>query len=211
MSAAPVSPAVAGVLPQAPLSVTIRRVRAGDAALFDDFVRSLSPASRLRRFHIGLRELPAEWLQRMTHPRAHNELVLLATMPHGNGERCVGEARYVTSDAFGPACEFALAVADGWQGRGLGRTLLHSLGCHAVRAGVERLVGEVLRDNLPLLELARSLRYTVKRHPQDPRLLLVERAFDAMQSLSDGPCAPLPFAFAPRGTAVPPRSRPSFS
>jgi GNAT superfamily N-acetyltransferase len=165
-----------GTLSPAALPVTIRRVRGDDAALFDAFVKALSPTSRQRRFHIGLRELPAEWVQRMTHPDGRHELVLLATVAQGGGELCVGEARYVLSDGFAPGREFALAVADGWQGHGLGRLLLGSLDRHAARAGIERLVGEVLRDNLPMLELARSLGYSVRRHPQEARLVLVERS-----------------------------------
>jgi GNAT superfamily N-acetyltransferase len=188
------TPALAS--PAEPLPITIRRVRAADALLFGDFVKDLSLGSRQRRFHIGLRELPAEWLQRMTRPDTRRELVLLATVPQGEGERCVGEARYVVSEAFGSAREFALAVADGWQGQGLGRALLRSLDCHAARSGVEQLVGEVLRDNLPMLDLARSLQYDVKRHPQDPRLLLVQRSFSALPLPRELPCAALPFALA---------------
>jgi acetyltransferase len=191
--------------PAAPLPITIRRVRADDAARFDAFIKDLSLTSRQRRFHIGLRELPAEWLRRMTQPDSRHELVLLATVPQGEDERCVGEARYVISEQFGSAREFALAVADGWQGQGLGSALLRSLDCQAARSGVEHLVGEVLRDNLPMLELARSLHYDIGRHPQDPRLVLVRRSLSTPSMPRELPCAPLPFAVI-RGAAAARRS-----
>jgi GNAT superfamily N-acetyltransferase len=186
--------AAAGGPQAAPAAITIRRVRADDVPLFGAFIMALSPTSRQRRFHIGLRELPREWLQRLTRPDGRHELALLATVAPGGHELCVGEARYVLSDGVAPGREFALAVADGWQGQGLGRSLMRSLGCHAARAGVERLVGEVLRDNLPMLELARSMNYSVKRHPQDARLVLVERSFSALAPPEfDALCAPPPF------------------
>jgi acetyltransferase len=158
--------------------VRIRRVRAHDTALIDEFVRNLSLTSRQRRFHAGIHELPPAWLQRMTHPEPDHELALVAVVRQDGREICVAEARYAVSDDVADGREFALAVADAWQGRGIGKTLLLSLGCHAARHAVARLVGDVLHDNLPMIELARGLGYTVRRHPAaDPRLVRVEQSF----------------------------------
>jgi len=157
--------------------VRIRPVRAHDDGLIDELVRGLSPASRQRRFHAGIREVPPAWLQRMTHPDPARELALVALACQGDRDICVAEARYVLSGDIAEGRELALAVADAWQGRGIGRTLLLTLGSHAARHGVERLVGDVLRDNLAMIELARSLGYVVRRHPADPRLVRVEQTF----------------------------------
>jgi acetyltransferase len=157
--------------------VRMRGVQASDAALIDEFVRGLSQVSRQRRFHAGVREVPPQWLQRMTHPDPRHELALVALAHQDGREICVAEARYVLSDDIAEGREFALAVADPWQGRGIGKTLLLSLGCHAARHAVPRLVGDVLHDNLPMIELARGLGYAVRRHPADPRLVRVEQAF----------------------------------
>lgn len=160
-------------------AVRIRGVQASDDGLIDEFVRNLSPASRQRRFHAGIREVPPQWLRRMTHPDACCELALVALACHEGREICVAEARYVLSDDIVEGREFALAVADAWQGRGIGKTLLLRLGSHAARHGVERLVGDVLRDNLAMIELARGLGYAVRSHPADARLVRVERSFGA--------------------------------
>jgi acetyltransferase len=178
-----VAPLIEAAMPGEQLSdrrragVRIRRVQANDAALIDDFVRNLSLVSRQRRFHAGVREVPPEWLQRMTHPDPSRELALVALARQGGREVCVAEARYVLSDDVADGREFALAVADPWHGLGIGKTLLLSLGCHAARHAVPRLVGDVLHDNLPMIELARGLGYAVRRHPADPRLVRVERSF----------------------------------
>jgi hypothetical protein len=44
----------------------IRPLRSGDRALFDAFVRDLSPSSRFRRFHAAFNELPDVLLERLT-------------------------------------------------------------------------------------------------------------------------------------------------
>jgi GNAT superfamily N-acetyltransferase len=118
--------------------VRIRAVSGADGALVDAFIRGLSLLSRQRRFHVGIREVGASWLERMTHPDPAHEHALLAVATLEGREVCVAEARYVVSDDVADGREFALAVADGWQGRGIGKTLLLSLGCHAAQHGVER-------------------------------------------------------------------------
>src|SRR5262245_16287724 len=105
-------------------AVRIRRVREQDTGLIDEFIRGLSLASRQRRFHVGIRELAPAWLERMTHPDPAHELALVALASRNGRDVCVAEARYVLSDDLPAGREFALAVADGWQGRGIGKTLL---------------------------------------------------------------------------------------
>lgn len=160
--------------------IVFRPVQAHDGALIDGLVRKLSPQSRVRRFHGGVVQLPPDLLYRFTHPDPATELALLAfgVEPASGREVCVGEARYVVSMESPCEREFALAVADEWQGRGIGSGLLRALTQHAQEAGIERLYGDVLRDNLPMLALAESLGYRVGRHPAELRLLRVSRVLD---------------------------------
>jgi RimJ/RimL family protein N-acetyltransferase len=167
-----------GAMPQ------VRRVRPDDAPMIDAFVQQLSLASRQRRFHAAIRALPEEWLQRMTHPDAERELALVATVRVNGVEHCVGEARYALTPDEPHHREFALVVADGWQGRGIGRSMLRGLDRHAARHGVSCLYGDVLRDNLPMIELARCLGYRVVRHPAEARLVRVQRVLRTRPALA---------------------------
>jgi RimJ/RimL family protein N-acetyltransferase len=153
--------------------VRVRRVQARDTSLLADFFNRLSPQSRRRRFHSGVREIPLSWLDRFTHPDADAELALLAVTTHAGAEVCVGEARYAIDDDATQRREFALAIADDWQGLGLGTRLLCAMARHAEDRGVEVLYGDVLRDNLPMLGLAKRLGYRLLRHPSDATLVRV--------------------------------------
>ena len=95
-------------------------------------------------------------------------MALAATTMLGGGETLIGVARYVRNRADA-AAEFALVVADSWQGRGIGRRLLAKLIEAARRRGVKRLYGEILAINRPMLELARKLGFSLERH-DDPTL-----------------------------------------
>ena len=132
--------------------VTIRPVLPQDADLVADFFRSLSSASRRNRFFRTLHELPADMLGRFTSVDYHAHLALVATVLRDGEEVVVGEGRYVVTEPG--AAEFAVAVADAWQGQGIGRLLLQRLACRAASEGVTRLHGDVLPTNQAMLRLA---------------------------------------------------------
>jgi GNAT superfamily N-acetyltransferase len=153
-------------------SVTVRPVLAFDADAEQDFVRALSAASRLRRFHFGLRELPPPLLRAMTEVDHERHVAIVAEAFDADGEpSIVADARYVrgpTEDLTQDEAEFAVAVADDWQGAGLGGALMRHLGRHATRQGIRRLVGDVLPDNGAMFALAEALGGRLVASPNGP-------------------------------------------
>jgi acetyltransferase len=179
--------------PRDAASVFLRPVRPGDGALLDGLVRSLSDASRYRRFHAVVNELSEPWRARLTRV-APDEAALLAIVRDGGREIAIGEARYATGeDAAAEAREFALVVADDWQGLGVGARLLRGLLRCAERAGVRVLYGDVFADNAAMLAFARRLGFSQRRHPTDARLVrVVSTLLQAAETT-----APVRRAFAP--------------
>lgn len=159
-----------GLVDHVPLAdgraVTVRPVLPSDFEAERRFVVDLSPQSRHRRFHIGIATLPDAMLQSFTHIDYRTHVALVAVAENGPAPALVADARYVMLDDATHA-EFAIAVADDWQGIGLGRELLVRLGTHARRSGLRRLCGDVLRDNTAMIGLVRSLGGRVRSHPED--------------------------------------------
>jgi acetyltransferase len=137
--------------------VVLRPLRSVDASAEQDFVRALSDTSRYLCFHVGLRELPPGLLRQLTEVDQAQHVAIVACMVEDDGQAStvVADARYVLSDHTREA-EFAVVVADGWQRQGLARLMLQSLMHHARERGVQRLVGDVLADNLPMRALVRE-------------------------------------------------------
>ena len=134
--------------------VVIRPVLPQDEDLTRAFFGELSGASRYARFMTNMRELPAELLERFTHIDYATHVALVAEVFSGDRETVIAEARYVrTSDE---AAEFAVSVAEAWQGQGLASLLLRKLMCRAAAGGVRRIVGETLAGNAKMLSLARK-------------------------------------------------------
>lgn len=155
--------------------VTLRPVLPQDAALEQALVRTLSPASRYQRFFAPIRELPADWLQRLTQVDYLNHQALIVETFAGDAAVAVAEARYVVDDT-GAQADFAIVVADDWQRLGLGQRLLCTLLRSAADAGLQRLVGDVLATNASMLALARRLGFSVMAHPDGgAQIVRVER------------------------------------
>jgi acetyltransferase len=138
--------------------VTLRPAHHSDKDALRGFFATLSPRSRLLRFHGGVNELPDAVLRAFTTqvPCQHVALVAMAAAHHGQ-QLLVAEARYVADAAAPGRAEIALTVADDWQGLGLGRALLRRLATHATTEGLEVLEGRVIAGNEPMLGLLRGL------------------------------------------------------
>ncbi len=138
--------------------VLLRPMHHSDADALQVFFSTLSPPSRLLRFHGAVNHLPAAALRRMTTlvPQRHVALVALVHT-HDGLRRLLAEARYVVDEEAPAQAEFALAVADGWQGQGLGRALLQRLALHARSEGLRQLHGSVVPGNQAMLSLGRAL------------------------------------------------------
>jgi GNAT superfamily N-acetyltransferase len=152
--------------------VVVRPICPRDADRLQAFFAALSPRSRQRRFHLGLNTLSQTVLRSLTEVDQyhHVALVALAESDDGDGElTIVAEARYVL---LSDCCdvEFAIAVADDWQGIGLGAILLRLLGDHARLSGNGRLVGDLLANNLPMRALVRKLGGRIASHPEAANL-----------------------------------------
>lgn len=132
--------------------VPVRPVRPEDAELEKHFFAGLSERSRYQRFMHYLHELPPKLLARFTQLDYDRELALVALW---KGE-FVAVGRYLPN-ADGVTAEFALVVADDWQGKGLGHALLERLVEAARVAGYRALNGHILQANRDMLELAAHL------------------------------------------------------
>jgi len=155
--------------------VTVRPIHAEDAALEAGFVRRLSDESRYMRFMATLRELPAAKLRSLTDVDFVHHVALVATTSRDGQEVLLGVARYIV-DPDGTGCEFAIAVADEWQGSGLAGILMNALMDTARSRGLTRMEGIVLATNRRMLKFVRQLGFSLQRDPDDRQTLRAARA-----------------------------------
>jgi acetyltransferase len=153
--------------------IRIRPIRPSDLELERRFVYGLSARSRYLRLLSGRQLQPGE-LERWANIDPSREIALVALVGEGDDEEEVGLAQCVVDDAAAGRWDFAIVVADAWQGRGVGRALLLRLAEAARDAGVRTLSGITLAENHGMVMLARKLGYVVRREDGDATLLRLE-------------------------------------
>ena len=154
--------------------VAIRPIRPTDAGIEKEFIARLSPRSRRYRFLSGLKELTPEMLKRFIDVDYPREMALIATVPVEGREREIGVARYARGSQP-DRVEFAVVVADEWQGRGIGPALLERLFEVARTQGFAAIEGVVLQENRAMLDLMQRMGFTRETTLDDPSVVHVTK------------------------------------
>jgi acetyltransferase len=156
-------------------AATLRPIRPSDMELEQAFVRNLSPQSKFKRFLSEVKELGPEQLYKFTHPDHSREAAYVVIRSTVAGEEEIGVGRFVVG-ADGETCEFAVTVADAWQGKGIGGRLMRVLLRDARARGLKRMEGYVLGTNTRMLEFVRRQGFEVDFNADEPSVRLVHRA-----------------------------------
>ncbi len=152
--------------------VTFRMTHPEDAERQQAFIIGLSERSRYLRFFSGIEKLPPSVLEAFTHPDYPYSYAVVAMIPDGDDQRQIGVARYAPTGTDGVA-EFAVVIADDFQGQGIGGRLMHLLILAASVGGIHRLEGLILKENEGMLALAEKVGFTVSHdHDAGPSVAL---------------------------------------
>ncbi len=145
---------------------TIRPVLPRDSAILADFVRGMSNETRYFRFISSISELTPRMLASLSHIDYDREMALLAVVQKDEKDTLIGTARYI--DNFDDkSCEFAVVLADEYQGLGLASYLMRQLFQVAADKGIKVMKGIVLAENKHMIEFCRHLGFTIQRDPED--------------------------------------------
>ncbi len=151
--------------------VRIRPVHAGDAAMERRFIEELSPSSRRFRFLGTMASPSGKLLEQLTRMDPKTEVAYVAVIDDKAQDREIGVARFSVGED-GKDCEFAIAVADKWQNKGLGTHLMF----HLIEAAREFGIASMHSSDTPANELMRRfadrLHFEHKGDPDDPTQIL---------------------------------------
>ncbi len=142
--------------------IHVRAIRPDDANRERAFVAAMSDTSRYYRFFHSLTSLSDEMIARFTQLDYSREMALIALT--SDESEIVGVSRY-HPNANGVSVEFAIAIADQWQQKGVGRLLMDKL-IHCARdAGFVSIEGSVLQANVGMLKLVAALGFQAEQSP----------------------------------------------
>lgn len=151
-------------------TITIRPIRPEDADIEREFIEGLSPRSSHMRFMGGVRRASDEMVRYFTDIDYRRHLALIAISEEGGRERQVAVGRFFTSDD-GESCEFAIAVADAWQGKGIGYEIMTDLIREARARNLVKMFGSMYAYNDRMIALVRELGFEISDSPVEKDLV----------------------------------------
>lgn len=131
--------------------VLVRPLERDDFRLVEAVFERMSEEARYRRFLAYKKRLSSTDLKTLTAVNHHGHEALVA-LDAETGE-AVGVARMMQESGRPDTAEASVAVADAWQGRGLGGMLMARLVARARQEGMRRFTAVLLTRNLAMLHL----------------------------------------------------------
>ncbi len=141
--------------------VSIRPVKPEDESLVADLLDRCSERTIYFRYFRVIKSWPHEALIRFTQNDYDREISLVAIGLPPGPTVMMGVGRLVMIPEQ-DAAEFAVMVADPWQGEGLGPKLIERAIEIARENGVRTLYGEVQAENTAMLELVKKMGFNVQ-------------------------------------------------
>jgi acetyltransferase len=160
------------------ITVNVRPIRPADAEMEQQFVRSLSDESRYMRFWSYMSELNRKMLAEFTKVDFNRQMALIVTLDQQQegepAEKEIAAASFVLCQDR-TSCEFAVVVADEWQGYGLGYRLMEYLIDEARRWGLKKIDGEVMGHNSGMMAMMKKLGFKARFDPDDYSIKIVSK------------------------------------
>ncbi|HXP04895.1 MAG TPA: bifunctional acetate--CoA ligase family protein/GNAT family N-acetyltransferase [Stellaceae bacterium] len=158
-------------------SIALRPVRPDDEPLLQDLFAHMSHEDQRLRFFAPMRELSHPLAARLSQIDYDREMALIAQ----HDGATIGIVRYF-ADPDRLRAEYAVAVRSDWKGRGVGYLLMTRIIEVAQEAGIGELFGEVLHENKPMLDMCRTLGFSLAANPRDATLTTVSKPLAAARA-----------------------------
>jgi acetyltransferase len=151
--------------------IALRPIGPEDEPVLQDLFAHMSREDVRLRFFAPLPELSHTLAARLSHLDFGREMALVAQ----HDGMTLGIARY-SADPHRLSAEFAVAVRSDWHGHGVGHLLMARLIKVAQQFGIGELVGLVLHENNPMLNMCRGLGFSIAPEPNDATVLRVRKS-----------------------------------
>jgi acetyltransferase len=146
--------------------VTLRPIKPEDEPIELEFIRGLSTETSRFRFFQIIKDLPHDALVRFCNIDYDREMAIIAETREGDRNLEIGVSRLIL-EANKKRGEFAVVVADKYQGKGLGVKLVDLLIGFAKEKGMETIYGGVMAENIRMIRLCEKLGFSTRREQEN--------------------------------------------
>jgi acetyltransferase len=142
--------------------IFVRPIRPEDEPLIHDFLHHVTSEDLRLRFFAPMKEFTHDFIARLTQLDYARAMAFLAFDEASN--ELLGVVR-IHSDSIYETGEYAILLRSDLKGRGLGWTLMQLIIEYARSEGLKAISGDVLHENLVMLDMCRRLGFEVKADP----------------------------------------------
>lgn len=144
--------------------ISVRPLRPEDEPTIHEFLRHVTPHDLRLRFFAPMKEFTHEFIARLTQLDYARAMAFIA---FDETNEMVGVVR-LHSDSIYESGEYAILLRSDLKGRGLGWALMQLIIDYARSEGLKTISGDVLKENLVMLEMCRQLGFEIKPDPTEP-------------------------------------------
>jgi acetyltransferase len=141
--------------------VLLRPIRPEDEPLEKEMIARFSRQTQYFRYFGYLSQISKDLLKRSTQIDYDREIAIVAEIAEEGRASIIGEVRLL-AEANNEMAEFAIAVADPWQGLGLGNEFTDYVIEIARERGIGRIYANVLKANRVMVHMFRSRGFELK-------------------------------------------------
>jgi acetyltransferase len=135
----------------------IRQLYQSDIPYLRDMFAHCCDADAYLRCFAAIRNFPETMAERLAHIDPTQEIALVATPPEGENNAILGVAHVILERAADTTAEFDVMVRTDQKGHGIGYALMSALLTEARARGCRAVVGYVLLENRPMLQMTAEL------------------------------------------------------
>jgi acetyltransferase len=151
-------------------AILVRPVRPEDEPLYGPFFAAVTPTDLRLRFFAPIKDFSHSFIARLTqidYARAMAFVAIDETSGAMLGVvRLHADANYVSG-------EYAILIRSDLKGHGLGWSLMQLMIEYARSEGIRTINGQVLRENVMMLDMCRELGFHIASDPQEPSSVIV--------------------------------------
>lgn len=142
-------------------AVTLRSIRPEDEPLEAAMFQCLSKQTIYQRFFRYFKQPSHDLLSRFTNIDYDREIAIIAEIETADTKKMIGVVRLV-ADAWNEKAEYAIVVADDWQGKGLGNQLTDFILSIAKERKIQTIYADVLKGNTGMMNIFLKRGFEIK-------------------------------------------------
>lgn len=152
----------------------VRPVRPEDESLYEEFFRHVNADDMRLRFFGLVKDISHAFIARLTQIDYGRSIALLAFDEISGA--LIGVVR-LHADPDHQNGEYAILLRSDWKGIGLGWALMELIIEYARKEGLRRISGQVLRDNVTMINMCRELGFSIEEDRDDRNSVAVSLDF----------------------------------